>query len=206
MTEIYSLKGKKGLVVGIANDQSIAYGCAKQFRALGADLAVTYLNEKAEKHVRPLAEELGAEIFLPCGRPRRGGIGKCFENITQRWGRLDFLLHSIAFAPKDDLQGRSSIPPRPAFPWPWTCPAIPSSALGKLAEPLMPDGGTLLTVSFYGGRKVVEHYNLMGPVKAALEISVKYMALRPWQPGHPRACHFARPLAHPRRLGHRPFR
>ncbi|PKU26128.1 enoyl-ACP reductase FabI [Telmatospirillum siberiense] len=176
VSDIYSLKGKKGLVVGIANDQSIAYGCARQFRALGADLALTYLNEKAVKHVRPLAEELAAEIFLPCDVRVDGELESVFEVIGEKWGKLDFLLHSIAFAPKEDLHGRVVDSSSAGFAMAIDVSCHSFIRMGKLAEPLMTDGGTLLTVSFYGGRKVVEHYNLMGPVKAALEISVKYMA------------------------------
>ena len=106
MSDTFSLKGKKGLVVGIANDQSIAYGCAKAMREQGAELAITYLNEKAEKWVRPLAEELGAELFLPLDVAVEGQLESVFAQIGKRWGRLDFALHSIAFAPKDDLHGR----------------------------------------------------------------------------------------------------
>ncbi len=176
MSDIYSLKGKKGLVVGIANDQSIAYGCARQFRSLGADLALTYLNEKSMKFVQPLAEDLGAEIFLPCDVRVEGELENVFEVITRTWGKLDFLLHSIAFAPKEDLHGRVVDSSAAGFAMAMDVSCHSFIRMGKLAEPLMPGGGTLLTVSFYGGRKVVEHYNLMGPVKAALEISVKYMA------------------------------
>ena len=107
MNDMFSLKGKKGLVVGIANDQSIAYGCAAALRTQGADLAITYLNEKSEKFVRPLAEHLGAEIIVPCDVRIEGQMEAMFQTITQRWGKLDFLLHSIAFAPKDDLHGRT---------------------------------------------------------------------------------------------------
>lgn len=176
MNDIFSLKGKKGLVVGIANDQSIAYGCARQFRAQGAELAITYLNDKALKHVRPLADELGAELLLPCDVRVEGETESVFERITEQWGKLDFLLHSIAFAPKDDLHGRVVDCSSTGFAMAMDVSCHSFIRMGKLAEPLMKDGGTLLTVSFYGGRKVVENYNLMGPVKAALEISVKYMA------------------------------
>lgn len=176
MSDIFSLKGKKGLVVGIANDQSIAYGCARSIRDQGADLAITYLNEKSDKYVRPLAESLGAEIYLPCDVSKDGELEAVFAEIEKTWGRLDFVLHSIAFAPKEDLHGRvvDCSPNGFAMAMDISCHSF--IRMGKLAEPLMKDGGSLMTVSYYGGRKVVEHYNMMGPVKAALEMSVKYMA------------------------------
>jgi enoyl-[acyl-carrier protein] reductase I len=176
VTQSLSLQGKRGLVVGIANDQSIATGCARQFRALGADLAVTYLNEKAEKHVRPIADELGAEIFLPCDVREHGQLQNVFNVIGEKWGSLDFVLHSIAFAPKEDLHARVVDCSREGFAMAMDVSCHSFIRMAKYAEPLMANGGTMLTVSFYGGRKVVEHYNLMGPVKAALEMSVKYMA------------------------------
>lgn len=175
MTRI-SLEGKRGLVAGIANDQSIAFGCAKAFRELGADLAVTYLNEKAEVHVRPLAEQLGADLVLPCDVRRDGDPERVFDAIRDRWGRLDFLLHSIAFAPRDDLHARVVDCTKEGFSLAMEVSCHSFIRMAKLAEPLMPDGGCLLTVSFYGAEKVVEHYNIMGPVKAALESSVRYLA------------------------------
>lgn len=176
MTELFSLKGKRGLIVGIANDQSIAYGCARHMRSLGAELAVTYLNEKAEKHVRPLADALGASIFEPCDVREHGQLRAVFDKIGETWGGLDFVLHSIAFAPKEDLHARVVDCSRDGFAMAMDVSCHSFIRMAKYAEPLMTNGGTLLTVSFYGGRKVVEHYNLMGPVKAALEMSVKYMA------------------------------
>ncbi|CAA7618800.1 enoyl-ACP reductase FabI [Magnetospirillum sp. UT-4] len=170
------LTGKKGLVVGIANDQSIAYGCATYCRAYGADLAVTYLNDKAEKWVRPLAESLDAEIFEPCDVREDGQLEAVFDKIAKTWGRLDFVIHSIAFANREDLHGRVVDCSREGFQMAMDVSCHSFMRMGKLAEPLMVDGGCLMTVSFYGGRKVVEHYNVMGPVKAALEASTKYMA------------------------------
>ncbi|WP_142848191.1 enoyl-ACP reductase FabI [Telmatospirillum sp. J64-1] len=173
---MFSLKGKKGLVVGIANDQSIAYGCAKAFRDQGADLALTYLNEKAKPHVEPLAEALDAEIFVPCDVRGEGQLKAVFDEIERKWGKLDFVLHSIAFAPKEDLHGRVVDCSREGFSMAMDVSCHSFIRMAKYAEPLMKDGGTLLTVSFYGSEKVVEHYNLMGPVKAALESSTRYMA------------------------------
>ncbi len=176
MSDIFSLKGKKGLVVGIANDQSIAYGCAQALRDQGADLAITYLNEKSDKFVRPLAEKLGAEIYIPCDVRIDGELEKVFAEIEKTWGKLDFVVHSIAFAPKEDLHGRVVDCSSNGFAMAMDISCHSFIRMSKLAEPLMKDGGALLTVSYYGGRKVVEHYNMMGPVKAALEMSVKYMA------------------------------
>lgn len=171
-----SLAGKKGLVVGIANEHSIAYGCAKAFRSAGADLAITYLNAKAEPYVRPLAEELESPIIVPCDVREPGQLEAVFERIRKGWGKLDFLLHSIAFAPKDDLHSRVVDCSQAGFALAMDVSCHSFIRMARLAEPLMMDGGCLLTVTFYGSEKVVEEYNLMGPVKAALESSVRYMA------------------------------
>jgi len=171
-----SLAGKKGLVLGIANDQSIAYGCAEAFRALGADLAVSYLNDKAKPYVAPLAESLGAELLLPCDVREEGQLEAVFTAIEQRWGRLDFALHSIAFAPRDDLHGRVVDCSRDGFALAMDVSCHSFIRMARLAEPLMRDGGTLFTMSYYGAERVVKNYNLMGPVKAALEASVRYIA------------------------------
>jgi enoyl-[acyl-carrier protein] reductase I len=173
---LFDLSGKRGLVVGIANGASIAYGCAKAFRAQGADLAVTYLNDKAEPHVRPLAEELGACLFLPCDVREPGQLEAVFEKVEAEWGKLDFLLHSIAFAPREDLHARVVDSSREGFLMAMDVSVHSFIRMAKLAEPLMKDGGCLMNVSFYGSEKVVEHYNLMGPVKAALEAVTRYLA------------------------------
>lgn len=173
---LFDLSGKRGLVIGIANGASIAYGCAKAFRARGADLAVTYLNEKAEPHVRPLAEELGACLFLPCDVREPGQLEAVFEKVEAQWGKLDFLLHSIAFAPREDLHARVVDSSREGFLMAMDVSVHSFIRMAKLAEPLMKDGGCLMNVSFYGSEKVVEHYNLMGPVKAALEAVTRYLA------------------------------
>ncbi|MBB3268261.1 enoyl-[acyl-carrier protein] reductase I [Azospirillum sp. OGB3] len=173
---LISLAGKRGLVAGIANDQSIAYGCAKAFRELGADLAITYLNEKAEPHVRPLAERLGADLILPLDMRREGDLERVFKAIRDRWGRLDFLLHSIAFAPREDLHARVVDCSKEGFTLAMDVSCHSFIRMAKLAEPLMTNGGCLQTVSFYGSEHVVEHYNMMGPVKAALESAVRYLA------------------------------
>ncbi|MCU0756142.1 MAG: enoyl-ACP reductase FabI [Xanthomonadales bacterium] len=170
------LHGKRGLVVGIANDASIAWGCARAFRAHGAELAVTWLNDKARSHVEPLADLLEAPIRMPLDVTQAEQMGALFAEIERRWGRLDFLLHSIAFAPKVDLQGRLVNSTREGFLTAMDVSCHSLMRLAAAAEPLMPDGGSILTMSYYGAEKVVTHYNLMGPVKAALEASVKYLA------------------------------
>ncbi|MFG1249634.1 enoyl-ACP reductase FabI [Xanthobacter flavus] len=173
---MFSLKGQKALVVGVANDQSIAWGCAKAFREQGADVAVTYLNARAEAHVRPLAESLGSEIILPLDVSIPGQLEAVFAEITARWGRLDTLLHSIAFCPKDDLHGRVVDCSAEGFAKAMDVSVHSFLRMIHLAEPLMGAGGTCMTVSFYGAEKVVEHYNIMGPVKSALESVVRYAA------------------------------
>ena len=170
------LDGKKGLIVGIANEQSIAWGCAKAFRALGAELAVTYLNDKAKKFVEPLAHELEAPIFMPLDVRTPGQLEAVFEKITQRWGELDFVVHSIAFSPKDTLQGRVVDVPRDGFLTTMEVSCWSFIRLAHLAEPLMSKGGTLFTMTYYGSQMVVENYNIMGVAKAALESAVRYMA------------------------------
>jgi enoyl-[acyl-carrier protein] reductase I len=171
-----SLQGKRGLIVGIANEQSIAYGCARVLRNAGAELAVTYLNEKAMPYVRPLAEQLDSPIIVPCDVREPGQLEAVFSRIRDAWGRLDFLLHSIAFAPKEDLHSRVTDCSQAGFALAMDVSCHSFIRMARLAEPLMTDGGCLLTLTFYGSEKVVEDYNLMGPVKAALESSVRYMA------------------------------
>jgi enoyl-[acyl-carrier protein] reductase I len=170
------LEGKQGLIVGIANDQSIAWGCAKAFRALGAELAITYLNEKAKKFVEPLARELAAPIFMPLDVRTDGQMEAVFERIRKEWGRLDFLVHSIAFSPKDALGGRVVDVPREGFLTTMDVSCWSFIRMAHLAEPLMKRGGTMFTMSYYGSRMVVKNYNIMGVAKAALESAVRYMA------------------------------
>ncbi|AMY70221.1 enoyl-ACP reductase FabI [Frigidibacter mobilis] len=173
---MFSLTGQKVLVVGIANENSIAWGCAKAFRAQGADLAVTYLNAKAEPHVRPLAEALGAEIIAPLDVSDPAQMPALFAQIGARWGRLDTALHSIAFAPRNDLHGRVIDCSAEGFAQAMDVSVHSFLRMIRLAEPLMSEGGTCLSVSFFGASRVVRHYNLMGPVKAALESAVRYAA------------------------------
>ena len=174
-TSPYPLAGKKGLVVGIANENSIAYGCAKAFRGLGAELAITYLNEKSRRYTEHLAEALEAPLFLPCD-VREGQLKSVFETIEREWGQLDFALHSIAFAPREDLHGRVTDCSRDGFLMAMDISCHSFIRMAKYAEPLMKNGGSLFTMTYFGAEKVVENYNLMGPVKAALEASVRYLA------------------------------
>ncbi len=170
------LDGKKGLVLGVANDESIAYGCAKAFRFLGAEVALTYLNDRAKPFVAPIADELESEIFMPCNVSEPGQLEAVFETIGERWGKIDFALHSIAFAPKADLHGRLIDCSAEGFGVAMDVSCHSFIRMARLAEPLMTDGGALFTMSFYGAEKVVENYNVLGPVKAALEASVRYLA------------------------------
>lgn len=172
------LEGKKALVIGIANQQSIAYGCALAFRAFGADIAVTYLNDKTKTYTQPLADRLGVDpaLYLPCDVRVEGQLEAVFDTIAKRWGKLDIALHSIAFAPREDLHGRVTDCSREGFLMAMDVSCHSFIRMARLAEPLMKDGGVLLTMSYYGAEKVVEHYNLMGPVKAALEASARYLA------------------------------
>lgn len=176
MNGILDLRGRRGLVLGIANEQSIAYGCAEAFHRAGATLAATYLNEKAESYVRPLAEKLECPIIVPCDVREPGQLEAVFERIAQEWGGLDFVLHSIAYAPKEDLHGRVVDCSAAGFAMAMDVSCHSFIRVARLAEPLMKQGGCLLTVTFYGSERVVEHYNLMGPVKAALESTTRYLA------------------------------
>ncbi|MFY7864681.1 enoyl-ACP reductase FabI [Roseateles sp.] len=170
------LAGKKALVVGIANEASIAWGCAKAFRELGAEVAVTYLNDKAKPHVEPLAGRLEAPLFLPLDVTQAGQLEAVFTEIEQRWGELDILVHSIAFAPKDDLQGGLLNCSAEGFGKAMDVSCHSFVRMAQLAVPLMKQGGSMFAMSYYGANKVVPNYNVMGPVKAALEASCRYLA------------------------------
>jgi enoyl-[acyl-carrier protein] reductase I len=170
------IEGKRGLIVGIANDQSIAWGCAKAFRALGAEVAVTYLNEKAKKFVEPLAKELESPIFMPLDVTASGQMEAVFDRIKNVWGHLDFVVHSIAFSPRETLQGRVVDVPRDGFATTMDVSCWTFIRMAHLAEPLMKKGGTLFTMTYYGSQMVVSNYNIMGVAKAALECAVRYLA------------------------------
>jgi len=170
------LEGQKALIVGIANDQSIALGCARAFRAAGAELAVTWLNEKARAQVEPLARELGATITAPLDVSQPGQLEAVFETIRQQWGRLDSLVHSIAFAPRADLQGGLLDCSAEGFARAMDISCHSFIRMARLGAPLMKDGGTMFAMSYLGANRVVTNYNVMGPVKAALEAVCRYLA------------------------------
>ena len=170
------LAGKVGLVVGVANEHSIAAGCARVFRAAGAELALTYLNDKAKLFVAPVAEAVDASLLLKLDVEVDDSLESVFAAIKAKWGRLDFLLHSIAYCPIEDLHGRVTDCSRAGFGRAMDVSVHSFIRMARLAEPLMPNGGCLLTVSYYGAEKVVDHYNVMGPVKAALEATTRYLA------------------------------
>lgn len=174
--EILDLNGRKGLVVGITNEDSLAWWAARHFRNAGAELAITYFNDKAKPHVEPLAREVEAPIFLPCNVTVPGQLEAVFEAIRETWGRLDFVFHAVAWARKEDLHGRLTDCSAEGFAESMLVSCHSLIRMAKLAEPLMDKGGSLMTLSYYGAEKVVDHYNVMGPVKAALEASVRYLA------------------------------
>jgi enoyl-[acyl-carrier protein] reductase I len=171
-----ALTGQKALVIGVANDDSIAYGCAKTFRAVGAELAISWLNEKARKHVEPLARELEAAIVGEVDVTIPGQLEAMFDQIRSKWGRLDILVHSIAFAPKADLQGGILNCSAEGFAKAMDVSCHSFVRMAKLAAPLMTNGGTMFAMSYLGANRVVPNYNVMGPVKAALEAVCRYLA------------------------------
>lgn len=170
------LSGKKALVIGVANEHSIAWGCAKAFHELGAEVALTYLNEKARRFVEPLAQSIGAPIFAPLDVEQPGQMEALFEQLQREWGRLDIAVHSIAWAPKDDLQGGLLDCSAAGFARAMDVSCHSFIRLARAAAPLMTDGGSLFAMSYHGAQKVVDNYNLMGPVKAALEAACRYLA------------------------------
>jgi enoyl-[acyl-carrier protein] reductase I len=170
------LKGKKALVCGIANEHSIAWGCAKAFHELGAELAITYAGEKTRTYVEPLVREVNAPIFMPLDVTKQDDIAAVFAQIEQQWGQLDMFVHSIAWAPKEDLQGGLINSSAEGFGQAMDISCHSFVRMARLAAPLMKDGGAMFTMSYYGANKVVANYNLMGPVKAALEACARYLA------------------------------
>ena len=170
------LENKKGLVFGLANNYSIAWAIAQEAKAQGAELGFTYLNEAIEKRMRPLAESLGSPLILPCDVASDEQIAAVFDQVARTWGKLDFLVHSIAFARKEDLEGRYADTSREGFRIALETSAYSLVSLSRAAAPLMKEGGSILTLSYYGAEKAVKNYNVMGVAKAALEASVRYLA------------------------------
>ncbi|ARB92457.1 enoyl-ACP reductase FabI [Legionella longbeachae] len=171
------LAGKKALIIGIANDRSIAFGCARVLKSVGAELAITYLNEKAKPFVDKIASELKPAVYCECDVTKEHDLGNLFLEIDKKWGQLDIVIHSIAYAPKQDLQRPVYECSKEGFLMAMDISCHSFIRMANLAKPLMKNGGSLFAMSFYGAEKVVENYNLMGPVKAALEASVRYMAV-----------------------------
>jgi len=171
------MAGKKGLIMGVANDRSIAWGIAKACRAQGAELAFTYLGEALEKRVRPLAEEAGSDIVLPCDVGDEASIDATFEALKQKWGKLDFVVHAIGFSDKDELRGRYADTSLQNFLNTMHISVFSFTSVARRAADMMPDGGSMLTLTYYGAERVMPHYNVMGVAKAALEASVRYLAV-----------------------------
>jgi len=170
------LAGRKVLILGIANEHSIAYGCARAFRELGAELAITYANEKSRTYVEPLARELGAALVMSLDVSKPGEMEGLFDAVRHTWGRLDAAIHSIAFAPKADLQGGLLNSSAEGFATAMDVSCHSFIRMARLAAPLMDQGGTLFAMSYLGASKVMQNYDLMGPVKAALEAVCRYLA------------------------------
>lgn len=171
------MDGKKGLIFGVANERSIAWAIAESCSREGAELGFTYLGEALEKRVRPLAESVGSDLILPCNVAEDEQIDQVFKAVEEKWGRLDFLVHAIAFANKDELKGRFVNTSREGFRMALDISAYSLTAMAQRAAPLMTEGGSIVTLSYLGAERVVPHYNVMGVAKAALEASVRYLAV-----------------------------
>lgn len=171
------MAGRRGLVMGVANDRSLAWGIAKSLAAHGAELAFTYQGEALEKRVRPLAESVGSNLILPCDVTDEGSTDALFNQLQKKWGKLDFLVHAIAYSDKEELKGRYLDTSKENFLQSMLVSCYSFTALCRRAETLMTEGGSLLTLSYYGAEKVIPHYNVMGVAKAALEASVRYLAV-----------------------------
>lgn len=170
------MTGKRGIIFGVANNMSIAWGIAQQLKAAGATLAFTYLNESLEKRVRPLAESLDAELILPCDLAKDEDIDAVYQEIEKTWGSLDFVVHAVAFANRDDLKNSFTQTSREGFLLAMDISAYTMVAVTRGAVPLMKDGGSIVTMTYLGSQRAVPNYNVMGVAKAALESSVRYLA------------------------------
>ncbi|WP_119306689.1 enoyl-ACP reductase FabI [Cohaesibacter haloalkalitolerans] len=170
------MKGKRGLIMGVANNRSIAWGIAKACKDAGAELALTYQGDAMKKRVEPLAEQLDALVVGHCDVTDGATIDAVFSNLAEEWGTIDFVVHCIAFSDKDELTGRYIDTTAENFTQSMFISAYSFTAIAQRAEKLMPEGGSLLTLTYYGAEKVMPHYNVMGVAKSALETSVKYLA------------------------------
>jgi enoyl-[acyl-carrier protein] reductase I len=171
------MAGKRGLIMGVANDRSIAWGIAKALQAQGAEIGFSYQGEALEKRVRPLAESIGQDLLIPCDVSDMASVDTCFATLAERWPTIDFLVHAIGFSNKDELRGRYVDTTLDNFLLTMNISCYSFTAVAKRAVAMMPGGGSLLTLSYYGAEKVVPHYNVMGVAKAALEASVRYLAM-----------------------------
>jgi enoyl-[acyl-carrier protein] reductase I len=170
------MAGKRGLIMGVANNRSIAWGIAKAVVAQGAEVALTYQGDALKKRVEPLAAELGSKVVLPCDVSDAASVDALFAELEKAWGRLDFLVHAIAFSDKNELDGRYVDTTEANFTQTMLVSCFSLTALARRAERIMPDGGSIVTLTYYGAEKVMPHYNVMGVAKAALEASVRYLA------------------------------
>ncbi|MEZ5690865.1 MAG: enoyl-ACP reductase FabI [Rickettsiales bacterium] len=171
------MAGKRGLVMGVANDKSLAWGITKYLYAQGAEIGFTYQGEALEKRVRPLAQSVGSDVIIPCDVTDSDSIDDLFSKIESKWGKLDFLVHAIAFSDKNELKGKYVDTSFENFQMSMNISCYSFTALARRASKLMKDGGSMLTLTYYGAEKVVPHYNVMGVAKAALEASVRYLAM-----------------------------
>ena len=199
------MAGKRGLILGVANNRSIAWGIAKACADQGAELALTYQGEAFKKRVEPLAAELGAHVAGHCDVTEAASLDAVFEYVAKQWGKLDFLVHAIAFSDKEELDGRYVETTRDNFLRTMDISVYSFTTIAKRAEPLMTDGGSLLTLTYYGAEKVMPHYNVMGVAKAALEASVRYLAVDLGGNRHPRQRDLGRSDQDAGRLRHRRF-
>lgn len=170
------MAGKRGLIMGLANDKSIAWGIAKACADAGAELAFSYQGDALLKRVTPLAEQLGSDVVLPCDVGDMASVDALFAALEEKWGKLDFLVHAIGFSDKNELRGRYVDTSRDNFMMTMDISVYSFTAVAARAEKMMPDGGAMLTLTYYGAEQVMPHYNVMGVAKAALEASVKYLA------------------------------
>lgn len=170
------MTGKRGVIFGVANDKSIAWGVAQQLREAGAELAFTYLNEALEKRVRPLAESLGSEIILPCDVQDENDLQAVFSELEKRWGTIDFVVHAVAFANREDLKNPFSQTSKEGFQLALDISAYSLVAMTRCALPVLNDGGSIVTMTYLGAVRSIPGYNVMGVAKAALEASVRYLS------------------------------
>jgi enoyl-[acyl-carrier protein] reductase I len=171
------MNGKRGLIMGVANDRSIAWGIAAQAAAAGSELAFTYQGDALKKRVGPLAASVGSDLVMPCDVTDEASVDSVFDTLKQKWGKLDFVLHAIAYSDKEELKGEYVDTSRDNFTRTMDISVYSFTSIARRAAAMMPDGGSLLTLTYYGAERVMPHYNVMGVAKAALEASVRYLAV-----------------------------